>query len=102
LAAEDLAASALCGVMEKALIAEGVAPPFAKILAERACQPVVRSGTRKAVKGAKRAGRSVKRKASKYQTRFGTELKRLKKKHPRTKITALMKRAHTATKKAMK
>lgn len=102
MAAEDVVATALCGVMEKALIAEGVAPPMAKVLAQRACIPGVKAGTRKAVQGAKRAGRTVQRKASKYQTRFGTELKRLKKKHPRTKITALMKRAHTATKKAMK
>lgn len=41
-----------------------------------------------------------KRKVSAYQKRFGVELKRLKKKHPRTPVTRLMKRAHTATKKA--
>ena len=43
-----------------------------------------------------------KRKISKYQKEFGIQLKKLKKKHPRTKITQLMKRAHAATRKAMK
>jgi|TARA_R110000824_G_scaffold400892_2_gene609768 hypothetical protein len=39
------------------------------------------------------------RKVSAYQLEFGRQLKKLKKKHPRTKISRLMKRAHTATKK---
>jgi len=43
-----------------------------------------------------------KRKKSKYQKELGRQLKMLKAKHPRTKITALMKRAHRATKKALK
>ena len=43
-----------------------------------------------------------KRKVSAYQKRFGIEMKRLIKAHPRTPRTKLMKRAHTATKKAMK
>ena len=43
-----------------------------------------------------------KRKVSKYQKEFGKQLKMLKLKHPRTKITKLMKRAHSATRKAMK
>ena len=43
-----------------------------------------------------------KRKVSKYQREFGRQLKMLKKKFPRTKIQNLMKRAHTATRKALK
>ena len=43
-----------------------------------------------------------KRKKSKYQRELGRQLKMLKKKHPRTRVTALMKRAHRATKKALK
>ena len=43
-----------------------------------------------------------KRKKSKYQRELGRQLKMLKKKHPRTAITRLMKRAHKATKKALK
>ena len=46
--------------------------------------------------------RKKKRKVSRYQREFGKQLKALKKKHPRTPITRLMKRAHTATKKALK
>ena len=42
-----------------------------------------------------------KRKVSKYQRELGRQLKMLKKKHPRTKVTALMKRAHRATRKAL-
>ena len=102
MAVEDITAQALCGVMEKALIAEGVGPATAKILAERACKPVVRTGTRKAVAGAKRVGGKAKRKVGSYQRRFGKELKALKAKHPRTKAATLMKRAHRITRKAMK
>ena len=42
-----------------------------------------------------------KRKRSKYQKELGRQLKLLKKKHPRTAITRLMKRAHRLTKKAL-
>ena len=43
-----------------------------------------------------------KRKRSKYSKELGRQLKMLKAKHPRTEITRLMKRAHSATKKALK
>jgi len=43
-----------------------------------------------------------KRKVSKYQKEFGKQLKMLKKKFPRTPVTKLMKRAHAATRKALK
>lgn len=43
-----------------------------------------------------------KRKRSKYQRELGRQLKMLKQKHPRTAITRLMKKAHRATKKALK
>jgi len=42
-----------------------------------------------------------KRKVSKYQRELGIQLKKLKKKHPRTSVTALMKKAHAATRKAL-
>lgn len=47
-------------------------------------------------------GTKKKRKLSKYQKLLGKNLKLLKKKHPRTKVTSLMKRAHRLTKKALK
>lgn len=46
--------------------------------------------------------RKSRRKPSKYQKELGRQLKILKKKHPRTKVINLMKRAHRATKKALK
>ena len=42
------------------------------------------------------------RKKSKYGKELGRQIKLLKKKHPRTAVTKLMKRAHRATKKALK
>ena len=46
--------------------------------------------------------KSKKRKRSKYNIELSKQLKMLKKKHPRTKVTNLMKRAHRATRKALK
>ena len=43
-----------------------------------------------------------KRKPSKYQEELGRQLESLKQKHPRTPMTKLMKKAHTATKIALK
>ncbi len=42
------------------------------------------------------------RKVSAYGRRYGIEYQRLKKKHPRMKFGALAKKAHAATRKAMK
>jgi hypothetical protein len=48
------------------------------------------------------SGKPKRRRRSKYQKELGRQLKKLKKKHPRTKMPALMKRAHKATRKALK
>ncbi len=42
-----------------------------------------------------------KRKVSRYQKEFGKQMKKLKAAHPRTKVTALMSRGHSATRKAL-
>ena len=42
------------------------------------------------------------RKVSRYQKEFGRHLKALKKKHPRSSISVLMKKAHKLTKRSMK
>jgi len=42
------------------------------------------------------------RKVSAYSKRYGREYKRLKAKHPRMKFGALSKKAHAATRKAIK
>lgn len=56
----------------------------------------------------KRAGRRVRskikrsRKVSPYQKEFGRNFKAMKKAHPRTSVSVLMKKAHTKTKRKMK
>ena len=42
-----------------------------------------------------------KRRVSKYQREFGRQMKKLKAAHPRTKVTALMSKGHSATRKAL-
>ena len=42
------------------------------------------------------------RKVSAYQKRFGINLKKLKKAHPRTNISVLMKKAHKMTRRDMR
>lgn len=57
-------------------------------------------GTRKrARKSSSQEEPKKKRKPSAYQLEVGRQLKALKKKHPRTPISRLMKRAHAAAKK---
>jgi len=48
------------------------------------------------------APKKKKRKVSKYSREFGIQLKKLIKKHPRTKVTQLMSKAHAKTRAAMK
>ncbi len=50
----------------------------------------------------RKAEKKVKRKVGKYQKVFGKKLKALKKKHPRSAASGLMKKAHRQTKAAMK
>lgn len=79
MAVEDITARALCGVMERALIGEGVPEVLAKELSQRACHPVVKGGTRKVKKVVKRKasgyakkyGKAFKKVASKYKTKAG-------------------------------
>ena len=98
MADESIAARALCAVMERALVAEGISPEIARTLATRACMPVAGAGVAAVASGTRKARKKV----SKYSRELGRQLKALKKKHPRTAIKDLMKRAHRATKRAMK
>ena len=59
-----------------------------------------RSGASRASLVRATAPKRKKRSVSPYQREFGRQLKKLKKAHPRTPVTKLMKRAHTATRKA--
>lgn len=98
MADESIAARALCNVIERALVAEGISPEVARTLAQRACMPVAGAGVAAVATGARKARKKV----SKYSRELGRQLKLLKKKHPRTAVKDLMKRAHRATKRAMK
>ena len=60
------------------------------------------TGRRRGTRGAEQRKTKVKRKVSAYQREFGKQLKILKKAHPRTKVSSLMKRAHRATKRVRK
>lgn len=88
---ESVAAQALCNVMEKALIAEGISPPIARTLAQRACQPAVKTGVK-----------ATKKKVSRYSRELGRQYKKMKKKFPRSKHSSLLKKAHQATKRILK
>jgi len=48
------------------------------------------------------APKKKKRKVSRYSKEFGIQLKKLIKKHPRSKVTQLMAKAHRATRKSLK
>jgi len=50
----------------------------------------------------KPAVRKVKRKASRYNIEYKKQYAKLRKKHPRTKFSTLVKRAHRNTKAALK
>ena len=58
--------------------------------------------SRRAASAGKRSGTKARRKVSGYQKEFGKQFKKLKKKHPRTNVSTLMKKAHRATKKVRK
>ena len=47
-------------------------------------------------------GKKVKRKASAYNREYARNYAKLKKKHPRTKISTIMKRSHVATRRKLK
>jgi len=54
-----------------------------------------------AIEEARAAPAKKKRKVSKYQKEFGKQMKKLKKAHPKTKVTQLMARGHIAARKAL-
>ena len=60
-------------------------------------------GSERESEGAEEAAapKKKKRKVSKYQREFGRQMKKLKAAHPRTKVTQLMSRGHSATRKAL-
>lgn len=65
-------------------------------------QEVKKETIRQTRKAGKKVVKGGVRKVSAYQKEVGRQMKRLKKLHPRTKMSALMKKAHTAAKRKMK
>ena len=81
-----------CDMIRGILMSQGMKEDVADAIAYSA--PIRRS--EKAVK------RKVRKKVSKYHREFRKQLKKLKRKHPRSAMKNLMKRAHSATKRALK
>ena len=93
---------ALCQMLEKTLLDSGLDPDIAKILSRAGCERLIKpAGSRVRRKVSEKAGKA-KRKVSAYQKEVGRQLKALKKKHPRTDVTKLMKKAHKNARKARK
>jgi len=79
---------ATCAMIQGILMSKGVTAAVAHEVAYSA--PV------------RKTEKKVKRKVGKYQKVFGKKLRALKKKHPRSAASVLMKKAHRQTKAAMK
>ena len=96
---ESVASRALCGVMERALIAEGIDPALAATLARRACMPVVEAGVAK-------GKATVKKKVSRYNRKYKAAFRKVSSRY-RTKsgkwkaggFKAAVKAAHKEAKK---
>jgi len=81
-----------CRAIQAILMAGGLSEADASRVGH--LEPIVRAD--------RRVRRKIKRKASAYSKEFGRQLKKLKRAHPRTPVTRLMKRAHAATRRARK
>ena len=66
------------------------------------CGNALQSASAPSVGVAPTVQKKAPRKVSAYSKRYGREYKRLKAAHPRMKFGALSKKAHAATRKAMK
>lgn len=79
-----------CDIIQGLLLSKGVPLSVADPISQLA-EPVEAS-----------VKKVVKRKVGKYQREFGRQLRALRRKHPRSQLGTLMKRAHRLTKKVMK
>jgi hypothetical protein len=81
-----------CSLIRGLLLGAGISEETSQAVAYSQPVQTVDAGLKK----------KARKKVSKYQREFGRQLKALKRKHPRTQIQNLMKRAHRATKKVLK
>lgn len=93
---------ALCQMLEKTLLDSGLDPDIAKTLSRAGCESLIKPAGARVRSKVKSKLKKSKRKVSGYQREVGRQLKALKKKHPRTDVTRLMKKAHRAAKKVRK
>ena len=77
-----------------------LAKAIVELIAAASSGDVLPKRTRKG--GGKASPAKKKRGPNAYNKEFSKQMKKLKKKHPRTPVTKLMKKAHSATKKARK
>ena len=80
----------------------GFTPAELKEISQGGPTSRIQAGARPMGKSTKVAVLKPKRTVSRYQRVFGKHLKALKKKHPRSSISVLMKKAHRLTKREMK
>jgi len=67
---EDAVSMGLCDVMQEALVSRGIDPQIAKVLAERACKPVVAQATTKVKRKISAYARKYKKAFAKVSGRF--------------------------------
>lgn len=93
---------ALCQMLEETLLKSGLSPEIAKTLSKAGCESLVKPTGQRVRSRINKKIQKGKRKVSAYQKEVGRQLKALKKKHPRTDVTKLMKKAHRNARKVRK
>ncbi len=92
----DIVAGALCDVMERALIDNGIAPDLARELARRACTTPVSAVARKATKKAKRVNKKLSKAFAEANRRLRTKTGKLRRGMTQSDVAKL---AHRLAKK---
>lgn len=95
----DIYAKALCQIMERSFIAEGIDPATAKILAGRACQEGVKGGARVARRAGGKVKSGAKRSLNAWQRFIKTNKNKYKYKSGKKKGQINMRAMSTAFKK---
>ena len=77
-AVADTISSALCGVMEQALVEKGINPELARTLAKKACEPAVTAAPAVAAKTARKATKAARSARSKMSKALQEANRRLR------------------------
>ena len=92
----DVVAGALCDVMERALIDNGIAPDLARELARRACRQPVAGAVRTAKKKAKKVNKKLSKAFTEANRRLRTKSGKLRRGMTQSDVAKL---AHRLAKK---